>query len=77
MDTTDQFVLDDGEDSYVMVEEPAAAAAALDGGGCSGGGDPADPDTETDAARLAQRTKQVALGKNTPAYRNYIKLVPK
>ena len=67
MDTTDQFVLDDEAEDYVMVDNPIERMAE----------DAGDDGPETDAARLAQRAKQIAFGKNTPAYRNYIKLVPK
>lgn len=84
MDTTDQFVLVDEDDDYVLVDAPGAAhdgaarsgsagAASDHDNGSGGGGD----GVETDPARLAQREKQVAYGKNTDAYRAYIKAVPK
>lgn len=63
MDHTDQFMLDEDEDYQHHVELKGAAAGA--------------PELETDAARLAQRQKQIDLGKNTQAYRNYLKAVPK
>jgi hypothetical protein len=64
MDTTDQFALDEEEQDYVLVDFEAE--------------DEEDGDAlETDAARLAQRQKQIAFGKNTQAYQNYVELVPK
>jgi uncharacterized spore protein YtfJ len=84
MDTTDQFLLEDDEEMVVVnrVELSGSGAAAVNGGGSgenddSGEGGGEGGGVETDPARLAQRQKQIAFGKNTPAYRNYVKLVPK
>jgi hypothetical protein len=42
-----------------------------------GAEEPQEGGVETDPARLAQRQKQIAFGKNTQAYQNYVKAVPK
>lgn len=48
-------------DSDFLLDEPAPGGAAV----------------ETDAARLAQRQKQIDYGKNTLGYVNYLNAVPR
>jgi hypothetical protein len=54
-----------------------AAAAPQGGGAGAAARGSGEPERETDPARLAQRQKQIAFGKNTEAYKNYVQLVPK
>jgi hypothetical protein len=93
MDTTDQFLLDfecSDDEEYVFIdaegeEQPAGSERRRGGEGtAASSGDDAAPagtgaalELETDPLRLAQRQKQIAFGKNTEAYRNYVQLVPK
>ena len=63
MDHTDRFQLPDDDDLAA-----GEAGEAQDDG--EGG-------VETDPVRLAQRQKQIAFGKNTQAYQNYVAAVPK
>lgn len=71
MDTTQQFQLVDEDDDYVIVDAPGPSPAP-------GAAEAEEEDgAENDASRLAQREKQVAFGKNTEAYKTYIKMVPK
>lgn len=79
MDTTQQFQLVDEDDDYVIVDAPGPSPAPGAAGGSGSGGAEAEEEdgAENDASRLAQREKQVAFGKNTEAYKTYIKMVPK
>lgn len=77
MDTTQQFQLVDEDDDYVIVDAPGPSPAPGAAGGSGSGGAEAEDGAENDASRLAQREKQVAFGKNTEAYKTYIKMVPK
>ena len=75
MDTTDQFLVE--EDDYVLVERAGTVPGPQEAGGSDSDGGGEEGGEETDPVRLAQREKQVMYGKNTQAYQNYVRMVPR
>jgi hypothetical protein len=66
-----------GQPSHVAPASPPPPAAASASRQQAAGGAAAPPQRETDAHRLAQRQKQIDLGKNTLGYQRYRQAVPR